>query len=321
MFVFDRTHVRRRSFARLKAGLPGLAALAIGCLMLGLSFPERPSRAAPVPRESTTQGVLRGHVKFTGGQEVLAKLTEARTKAMKAKGRDAAHCLKGKPFEMQQQTYYVGKNGWVGNVFVWVEPAEKGQFFPITSEQADKYKDKVVVSQPHCTFIPHCIVMFPEYKDKEGKFHRTGQKLEIINDAIIAHNAKVEGSLFNKYAPPTLEPGKNTGALEIKVEKGPFFVSCGIHTWMKAVGRAFNHPYATLTKVPYQKDDKDAYVGVDFAARDFGSYKLEVPPGVKLRLFVWHEEAGFLNEGGRKGQEIELRKGVSKVMNFEMAAR
>jgi hypothetical protein len=282
---------------------------------------DRTGKTKSEPIKADGTATLTGYVTFTGGKEVLDKLSADRTKAMKAKGKDAAHCLKGLPFEEQQQTYYVGQNDRVGNVFVWVEPAEKGEFFPITSEQADKYKDKVVVSQPHCTFIPHAIVMFPDYKDEDGKTHQTGQKLEIINNAPIAHNAKVEGSLFNKYAPPTLEPGKNTGLLEIRVEKAPFFISCGIHTWMKAVGRAFHHPYATLTNVPYQKDNEGNYTGVDFDDQNFGSYKLEVPAGAKLHLFVWHEEAGYLNKNGDKGEEIELKKDESKEMNYEMAAK
>ena len=56
----------------------------------------------------------------------------------------------------------------VGNVFVWIVP-EAGSYFEVPDDQLAKFKDaQVVVSQPHCAFLPHAAVLFPSYY-KDGK--------------------------------------------------------------------------------------------------------------------------------------------------------
>jgi hypothetical protein len=62
---------------------------------------------------------------------------------------------------------------------------------------------------------------------------------------------------------------------------------------MTAWVRVFDHPYATIT-------------------REDGLYEIPgVPAGVKVRVFAWHEEVGWVNQNRSKGEELELKEGVT----------
>src|SRR5262249_31740392 len=72
------------------------------------------------------------------------------------------------------------------------------------------------------------------------------------------------------------------------VSKGAIKISCDIHTWMEGAAWALPHPLAKVT------DDK-------------GHFEIKnVPDKGKVRIFVWHEKAGFVNEGGNKGKVIDV---------------
>jgi hypothetical protein len=59
---------------------------------------------------------------------------------------------------------------------------------------------------------------------------------------------------------------------------------------MKAWVRVFDHPYYAIT-------DKD------------GNFEIKnAPPGDCL-LYIWHEEAGWIHQGGKKGQPITIKAG------------
>jgi hypothetical protein len=271
------------------------------------------------PIEATGMATLMGQAKLTGGKEYLATLTEKLHATMdKNAGKD--YCYSGKDFEKEQQDYYVGKNNNVGYVFVWVEPADSNQFFPVSQEQLDNLPKTVEIQQPHCAFLPHCVVLFSEYTDPNDpkKNKKTGQTFTVKNDATIAHNTGVTGPVNQTPVNKVLQPGEALDPLVLLPERSAVKVYCGVHSWMNAWVKVFDHPYATLTKVPLVMDDKGTITGVKFDADDFGTYKLEVPAGVKLRLKAWHEKAGYLN--GSDGEVIELEKGKSLTKNFQLAA-
>ena len=47
------------------------------------------------------------------------------------------------------------------------------QLYPLHEEQLKAAKEPVTIDQPHCAFLPHCVVLFPSYRDpKNPKMNR-----------------------------------------------------------------------------------------------------------------------------------------------------
>ena len=77
----------------------------------------------------------------------------------------------------------------------------------------------------------------------------------------------------------------------------PVRLKCNIHGWMEGYVWSFDHPYAAVTKPD-------------------GTYKIEgVPTGVKMKIVVWHEKAGFFNN---KGEEIEVKADAPLTKDFQL---
>jgi hypothetical protein len=99
----------------------------------------------PVPKP--TGDVLRGKVTLRGTKPDLARLT-ADVRAATDKNADKDFCLGGSPEEVAQQTWQIDARGGVGNVFVWIEPAEAGAFFRVSEQDLARAKGPVVLRQP-----------------------------------------------------------------------------------------------------------------------------------------------------------------------------
>jgi hypothetical protein len=279
-----------------------------------------PKGSALKPVTAKEYGVIRGEVKWPGDKKPdFSSQTEALQKGMST---DKDYCLTGKKkdgstgkhpimdYETFQQTYRVGDNMGVGNVFVWIVP-EQGYYFEVPDDQLAKFKNsEVLLSQPHCAFLPHASVLFPSHY-KDGKQEPTGQKLMIENDAEVSHNSKVQGNpAVNPVRDRTLPP-KDKEEYPVKADKSPITVSCGIHTWMKAYIRAFDHPYAAVTSVG---GDLKAHKYEDPKSPKYGTYEITgVPVGAKVRIFAWHEDMEHL--AGATGRELTIKK--ENVENFE----
>jgi hypothetical protein len=250
-------------------------------------------------------GVFKGKIVGKGDRDQLAKLDQQHEASLTGKT-DADHCKKG---NQHQYSYRIGANGNVGNVFVWIMP-EKGQFFQVPEDQVKAHAKNVEMGQPGCNFTPHCFVLFPRYRSGEGgkKFEPTGQKLVVKNDDTVTHNTKVKGGPFNDREVGTLAAGKNS-EIVLTPENVEVVVACNIHPYMQGFCRVFDHPWATVSNPG--KDLKDPALG---------SFELKgLPTGVPVRLFVWHEKAGFLNQGGKDGQEITFKPGENESPAFEMS--
>jgi len=278
------------------------------------------------PVQGKYEGTITGKVTFEGDPASVEELTAALQKEISAKPDDHSYCMKGRlpsdpadfkssiqPYETVEQEYRIGKNKGLGNVFVWIEP-EAGYHFEVPPDQLSAIDKEVVLTQPHCSFLPHCAVVFPSYY-KGGDQVKTGQSLFVENDARVSHNAKVSGGPLNGESNQTLEPKKGNAepkrvAIIFKPEKREITVSCDIHKWMKAYVRAFDHPYATVTSVG---GDPKKKVWENLDSDVVGTYAIKgVPVGAKVKLFVWHEKAGFLNQGGASGEAITLGKDNKK---------
>lgn len=261
-----------------------------------------PAKVTMTPIKATEYGTIKGKVKWVGKQPDINATIEALTMP---NAQDKEYCLKGKAYETTQQAYRIGENGNLGNVFVWIEPAEPGKYFEIPEDQLKKFdKTEVHINQPHCAFMPHCTVVF-SYYIKDGKETETGQKLFINNDAMVPHNSKMDGrrTSFNETIPVG---GKVTREPRPEGEVIP--LSCSIHPWMRAYVRSMNHPYAAVSRVGA---DLKAKVYENRKAADFGTYEITgVPVGAKVRLKAWHEGVGWLTDP--KGEEITLGKAQEK---------
>jgi hypothetical protein len=300
--------MRRLHFGLLGASLP---LLALGLTLTGCTPATSPSSSSgDKPSDSSAafkadwkgiepgDGVITGKVTLKGAGPDLKKLdADLMVKIQENKNKEM--CLKGTPEELQQQGYRI-KDGKVANVFVWIQPAERNTYFKI--DDPAKWMKPVEIVQPHCAFIPHVAVLFPEYRDPKdpSKTKKTGQKVTAKNTATESHNTKYgDPNSRIKGDNKVLQPGESMELVIDKLSPEPVVIGCNIHPWMDAYLRTFDHPFAVLT-------DND------------GTFLIEkVPTDVKLKIFAWHEKAGDLTE---KGEDITVEKGkpVTKDFSLEM---
>ena len=148
---------------------------------------------------------------------------------------------------------FVGANGHLGNVFVYVKEGLEGQSVPAAS-------GAIVLNQEGCRYTPHVFGI------------RVGQTLTINNSDMTLHNIHATPSSndeFNMGQPfqgMTFE--RTFDNPEIMV---PF--KCDVHGWMNAYVGVLDHPYFAVT------------------AQD-GMFDIStLPPGDYL-LEAWHEALG-----------------------------
>jgi len=253
-------------------------------------------------------GTIKGKVQWEGD---LPNLEELTTKLQAGMTTNKDYCLHGegvKPYETTQQGYRIGDNKGLGNVFVWIQ-APPGHAFDVPDSQLPALKD-VRIHQPHCAFLPHCSVLF-SWRYKDGAQVATGQKLVVENDARVGHNSKVEGGPLNGVSDQLLGAWDGKGKIQeatyqLKPERDAVKISCGVHGWMRAYVRVFDHPYAAVSSVGANLGDAKSKVFENLKDPAFGSFEIKgVPVGAKVRLFAWHEELGQLL--GNNGEEIELK--------------
>jgi hypothetical protein len=323
---------------RLQRGLLAFAVpmLALSLILVGCGKPSEEGGGAPATGEKSTKkgkaelepvkgeykATLKGKVTLKGNPPDLAKLDADIKKEIDKKPEDKAVCLAGRPEEVNEQSYKIGDNKNVANVFVWIEPVERNQFFEVSRDQLAKAKEPVVVDQPHCAFLPHCVVLFPEYVDpKTKKKAPTGQTFVIKNDAPTSHNTKVDGGSANGQKNQTLKPGTDMVLKDLNASKEPLTLVCNIHGWMSAYARAFDHPYAavTLGHDPKIKDHKAEDFFLKKSDSRFGTYEIpNVPAGAKVRVIAWHPKAGYL--GKSTGVEKTLAAGDNE-QDFELEVK
>ena len=268
------------------------------------------------------EGTLSGKVEFTG--DAAAVVAEANASATIAGKTDADFCLTGKkkdgetspfpvePYETTQQSWRIGNNKGFGNVFVWIEP-QQGYYFDIPADQLAAIEKQVTISQPHCNFLPHCTVLFPSYY-KDGVETKTGQKLAVENDALVLHNAKITGEKNNPLNVGIVPRKGDIVSKDLHVfrpEKGAVSIACNVHTWMQGYIRVYNHPYATVTSVGADLKDPKKRVWEKADSPAYGTYAIKgVPVGAKVKLFAWHEKAGWLT--APSGDDFDLTKDAKK---------
>jgi len=277
--------------------------------------PSGSQQSGPAKLLEAKGGVLKGHVTLKEMPN-----TEELTKKLLAEIADkkdqTAFCMSGIESEKTEQAYRIGENKYLGNVFVWIQP-EAGTLFKVDETQlAEAKKNPVVFRQPHCAFIPHCAIVFAEYhpdpkKPRDKK--PTGQIIRITNDAPNGHNTDYKAGPNNPSKNLTIPPGEERLIENLHADPKEMSLSCGIHKWMDAYVRLLDTPYYAITSSDTLDKDK-----VKKEDAKFGTYEIKNLPIGKVRVFAWHERAGFLNSSGsgKEGDLVEIKEAGTEK-NFE----
>lgn len=259
----------------------------------GLFPPKAQSAAGPGLEELKYEGVgtIVGMVEYDGTPPTPSQLPGLDAHA------DRSYCLKG---NIDDPTWIVDPaTKGVENVVVWVQPP-KGKYFKKPDDALKNWEDNVTVDQPYCQFIPHVVVLYPQYFDGTS-YTSTGQKLTVLNSAEIGHNIKVGGS-------PDKNPSKGatlvakTGQYiyeDIRLDPRPLAMNCDIHKWMTGYALTFDHPYAART-------EKGKFIIKN------------VPAGVPLTFMGWHEDLKKFSPEIPGGTTITLKPGETLPLNFKV---
>jgi plastocyanin len=148
---------------------------------------------------------------------------------------------------------YVGSNGHLGNVFVYVKEGLEGQNFPADT-------GIISLNQEGCRYTPHVMGI------------RVGQTLEILNSDPTLHNIHASPSIndeFNMGQPiQGMRFERTFDTAEVMV---PF--KCDVHGWMNSYIGVMDHPYFAVTS-------EDGLFDIS-----------SLPPGDYV-LEAWHEALG-----------------------------
>ena len=148
---------------------------------------------------------------------------------------------------------FVGSDGHLGNVFMYVKEGLEGQRFPVAT-------DTVEINQQGCRYTPHVMGI------------QVGQTLQITNS---------DPTLHNIHATPSANAEFNMGQpiqgmqFERTFENAEVMVPfrCDVHGWMNAYIGVLDHPYFAVT-------------GVD------GMFDISTLPPGDYVIEAWHERLG-----------------------------
>ena len=135
-------------------------------------------------------GSLSGKVTLVGDVPAIVDLVPKMK--MHADGPGCCLAPKAKPEEKIDRTWVIDpKTKAVKNVVVWVMPP-KDTYFEIPFK-LKKRKEKIVIDQPHCAFLPRVSLYQPSYFDGK-EMVKTGQELIVRNSATVSHNVRAIGN-------------------------------------------------------------------------------------------------------------------------------
>jgi plastocyanin len=187
-------------------------------------------------------------------------------------------CVKQANGPQTQETYVVGSDGKLANVFVYVKDGLGNYVYDPPSESAK-------LDQHGCRYTPHVFGL------------RVGQPLEIINSDPTLHNIHAMPKAnpeFNNGQP--IQGMKMTHTFTAKEVMVPF--KCDVHGWMNAYVGVLDHPYYAVTK-------------------DDGAFELKgLPPGT-YTIEAWHEKLGATTQsvtlGAKESKEITFTFDAAKA--------
>jgi plastocyanin len=180
-------------------------------------------------------------------------------------------CVKQNSAPQFQETYTVGPDKSLSNVFVYVKDG-------LGSFTFDPPTGTAQIDQKNCRYHPHVFGM------------RVGQQLEITNSDPTLHNihATPKGNQeFNTGQP--IQGMKTTHTFANKEVMVPF--KCDVHGWMNAYVGVLDHPYFATT-------------GAD------GKFEIKgLPPGT-YTIEAWHEKLGATTQsvtiGAKESKDVNF---------------
>jgi plastocyanin len=151
------------------------------------------------------------------------------------------------------ETFVVGPDAGLANVFVHVTAGLEGRRFPVPQEP-------VVLDQQRCWYLPRVVGV------------RVGQPFHVLNSDPLLHNVRATSEVnepFNQGQPvPGMRYAHTFSTAEVMVP-----IKCDVHAWMRAWVGVVNHPYFAVT-------------GPD------GTFALPNLPAGTYTVEAWHEAAG-----------------------------
>ncbi|MEZ5293144.1 MAG: carboxypeptidase regulatory-like domain-containing protein [Vicinamibacterales bacterium] len=204
----------------------------------------RPAREEPAAIDPGTTGTVRGTVTLAG--------TPPPARMVRVDGdRTCATLIPGAM--RQTETYVVGANGALANVFVYVKSGLEGRSFPVPDAP-------VVLDQQNCWYTPRVVGV------------RVGQPFQVLNSDPLLHNVRSEPAVnapFNQGQP--VQGVRYTHTFSAEEVMVP--MACDVHAWMRAWIGVVNHPYFAVTGPS-------------------GEFSLPGLPAGTYTVEAWHEAAG-----------------------------
>jgi plastocyanin len=166
---------------------------------------------------------------------------------------------------------FVGENGGLGNVFVYVKSGLGKYYFDVPS-------DPVVLEQTGCMYKPRVFGV------------RVGQNVEFVNNDPTGHNV---------HALPNTNQEFNFSQQIQRQRDSRFFSSpevmvrfkCDLHGWMSAYAGVLDHPYFAVTGPG-------------------GRFELKDVPAGTYTIEAWHEKLGTQTQsvalGEKESKEISF---------------
>jgi plastocyanin len=233
---------------------PGLivAALLLGAAA-GCSNEDAASRPAPPPDakrvDSSKAGALSGRVLLDGSLPQNPPIKMSGDAVCEAAHKDDA-----------TSETFIGENGGLGNVFVYVKDGLTGYYFEPPAEP-------VTLDQKGCQYQPHVFGV------------RVGQNIEFVNSDATTHNVHALPTVNREFNfSQVIQTQKDRRAFskpEVMVR-----LKCDMHNWMSAYAGVLEHPYFAVT-------------------RPGGEFELANLPAGTYTVEAWHEKLGTQRQSVR----------------------
>src|SRR5262249_15042416 len=124
------------------------------------------------------------------------------------------------------------------------------------------------------------------------------QVFEVRNSATFVHNSKYSGDdAVGNRGDRVVQPGKPQ-IVELNPSNQQVNFECLYHPWMRATVWGSDHPYAAVTD-----DDGKATLK-------------NVPTGVELEFYAWHEGVGNFGQ-----TQLTVKKGETLTHDLTIAAK
>ena len=199
-------------------GKAAVAACVVLTLMAGCKKPAGPESAAPAYAhiDLTTAGTISGTIHFSGKMPAPVQIDMAQDPA----------CNLG-PANYSEQ--YVGKDGGLGNVFLYVKDGLGNKIYAAPSTP-------VAIDQKGCRYVPHVVGAM------------AGQPVSFTNNDPTMHNVHMIPTVGGNQTVDISQPPN--GGAESRVFSKPELmipVRCNNHPWMQAFINVVTNPFYAVS--------------------------------------------------------------------------